>query len=718
MTIRPGISTAKRDKKKKSVSDRKKRQPRFSVILCTYNRRTSVLATLACLRNQTFAYRDFEVIVVDNGSQDGTLHAINACIETKDQKRKVLEGPWRIQCLSESKNGLAYARNAGLLAATGEIVVFVDDDTLIDPQMLENLWLAYEETGADAIGMRVTVHWDIVCPHWMVTELLDTLGHFSPSSKRLQLTSDESFASCGFSVKREALHALNYFSPFLSKRINLPASMEVADLCQRLRQAGYTLWYEPEALVMHRATSARLHQAFFVGRAYWQGRSEVMLNYLHTHSEKAMDVWREILSELSSFARCLFVQTPLIRLAGRPTTERLLAAMEQAHFWGRFVQRLRYLEHIPPELDIPAVLLVHSPTPDASFDFLTSSLDKQEVHYLTGQPEIPLGWLWRHRSYREQPVGILHIHRPGALELTNRQSQYLRFRLWLARRWGLRIVVTDNGGWWQSARGPRSRVRRAFERKVLHTSHMIISATRQPNLLYRDRRWRKRARYISQPGFRGYYPPALPREEAFQMLGIAPTTTFVYLCFAHLHIERELLFLLEAFHTLIKGNRSAESLPHIQLLLVGRPADGEPSQRLLKLAERDSSVRLHASVFQLDDLPQYMGACNTLVLPHLAVHTAGSLESASLALSYERLVVAPDLPRFSGMLPHRASVPYVPASRESLAEALVKAQQIDFILQPEESAALDFKQSWEGYTGTLLKIYRELLGQAPSETTL
>jgi glycosyltransferase involved in cell wall biosynthesis len=714
MTIRVDVNITKRDKKKKITPEEKNRPPYFSVILCTYNRRSSVLATLACLREQTLAYHDFEVIVVDNGSQDGTLHAINAYIKAKGQKQRALEGLWRIQCLSETKNGLAYARNAGLRVATGDIVVFVDDDTLLDPHMLENLWLAYEETRADAIGMRVMVHWDIACPHWMIEELLPTLGHFSPSSRRLQLTSGGSFANCGFSVKRNVLHALKYYPPFLSRRINLPASMEVADLCQRLRQAGYTLWYEPEALVLHRVTSARLHQAFFVGRAYWQGRSEVMLNYLHTRHERALDVWREILSELGNVARCLFVQTPLIHLAGRPTTERLLAAMEQAHFWGRLVQRLRYLEHIPPELEIPAVLLVHSAAPDDSLNFLISALDKREVDYLTGQPEIPLGWLWRHRSYHDQPVGILHFYQPGALELTNRQSQYLRFRLWLARYWGLRIVVTDNGGWWQSAHGPHCRRRRAIERKTLCASHMIIAATHQPNQLYRDRRWRKRARHISQPGFRGCYPPALPREEAYQSLGIVPTTTFVYLCFAHLHVERELLFLLEAFHALTQGNRRDESLPDIQLLLVGHPADGEPSPRLQELIERDSAVHVHASAYQSNDLPQYMGACDTLVLPHLAVRTSGCLEIANIALSYERLVIAPDLPRFSGMLPQHASVPYVPASRESLAEALVKAQQIDFTLQPAEDAALDFQQSWADYTRNLLKIYRELLGQTSS----
>jgi glycosyltransferase involved in cell wall biosynthesis len=710
MTVRPHTRTARRGKKE--ARDSQGRPPRFSVVLCTYNRRNFVLATLATLRRQTIPYRDFEVIVVDNGSKDGTLHAVNSYIQASESKQQKPEEVWRVQCFSEPKNGLAYARNTGLLAASGAIVVFVDDDTLLDPHMLQSLQEAYQETGADAIGMRVGVHWDMTSPHWMVPELLSTLGYFSPDTERRQLAAEDNFASCAFSVKREVLHDINYFSPFLSKRINLPSSVEVADLCLRLRQGGYTLWYEPQALVMHRATSARLRRAYFVGRSYWQGRSEIMLHYRHQRQESAQEVWREIWQELRHFARCFFLEGPLIRLANRPTTELLLASMEQAHSWGRLIQRLAYLEHLPSDLDMPAVLLVHADVTDTSFELLSRTLDKQEVRYLSGQPEIPLRWLWRHRRYRDQPVGILHFYRPGAMELTRHQSQHLRFRLWLARRWGLRVVVTDTGGWWQSAQGAQFRERRLFERKLLHGSHAILSSSQQPSLLYRERRLRRRVRHLLQPGFRGHYPPALARAEAQRSLGIATSASFVYLCLAPLHTEREVIFLLEAFYLLTHGSRSAESQPGACLLLVGDPVDCAISSRILRLVARDSRVHARAERFSESDLPLYMGACDVQVLPHLAVHSAGSLATANMALSYERMVIAPDLPRFSGILPSRASVPYIPASRESLAEAMVKVQQMTFLLQEEEVEALDVQRSWDKYARQLVQIYRDLLGHA------
>jgi hypothetical protein len=97
------------------------------------------------------------------------------------------------------------------------------------------------------------------------------------------------------------------------------------------------------------------------------------------------------------------------------------------------------------------------------------------------------------------------------------------------------------------------------------------------------------------------------------------------------------------------------------------------------------------------------------VQPHFALPQAGVLEIAVLALSYERVAIVPDLPRFQGQFPPDASIFYDPAQRSSLSQALYTAQARKYVLTPKGLAALDAEQSWRRYGQQLVEIYNQLL---------
>lgn len=97
--------------------------PRVSIVLPTYNRLDLLRQALASIRAQT--YTDYEIVVVDDGSTDGT----RAWMEANPNDTLVY--------LRQENAGVSTARNAGIRAARGELLAFLDDDDLWLPAKLE-----------------------------------------------------------------------------------------------------------------------------------------------------------------------------------------------------------------------------------------------------------------------------------------------------------------------------------------------------------------------------------------------------------------------------------------------------------------------------------------------------------------------------------------------------------------------------------------------------
>ena len=112
--------------------------PHMSVILVTYNRKQFLPVMLECLKGQT--YKDYELVLVDNGSTDGTA---KICAEYAADDARV-----KLVTIAQN-SGASNGRNAGLAAATGEYITFVDDDDRCEPLMLSFLAQLAENENAD-----------------------------------------------------------------------------------------------------------------------------------------------------------------------------------------------------------------------------------------------------------------------------------------------------------------------------------------------------------------------------------------------------------------------------------------------------------------------------------------------------------------------------------------------------------------------------------------
>ena len=111
---------------------------KISVIIPVYNVEKYLASCLQSIVNQTFC--DWELIAVNDGSSD----------KSADILRQYAQDDARIKVITQPNGGVSAARNAGLKAAKGDFVCFVDSDDYVHPQMLELLLNAAEKENADA----------------------------------------------------------------------------------------------------------------------------------------------------------------------------------------------------------------------------------------------------------------------------------------------------------------------------------------------------------------------------------------------------------------------------------------------------------------------------------------------------------------------------------------------------------------------------------------
>ena len=118
------------------MQEQHKKQPEISIIVPVYKTERFLSACISSILAQTFT--DFELILVDDGSPD-SCPALCDAAAAKDS---------RIRVIHQKNRGLSVARNAGLDAAEGEWIAFVDSDDTITPDFCTKLYHAAQEAGA------------------------------------------------------------------------------------------------------------------------------------------------------------------------------------------------------------------------------------------------------------------------------------------------------------------------------------------------------------------------------------------------------------------------------------------------------------------------------------------------------------------------------------------------------------------------------------------
>jgi glycosyltransferase involved in cell wall biosynthesis len=240
----------------------------ISVIVCVHNGVSRLRPTLTALA-QCKADFPVEVIVVDNNSTDGTADFARAVWAELDNRR------FAFQIVSESRQGLSFARQAGVRVARSDILVFCDDDNWLEPDYLavaREIMEAHPEVGV--LGGQSVAHFEKSPPRWFLRNQ-ESFALGTQSIAEGDVTETRGWVwGAGFVVRAAALRHLEdaAVQQVSSDRVGKKqASGGDVEMCLFLRHVGWRIWYSPRLLLTHHMPSSRFDRGRFRSMVFRNG---------------------------------------------------------------------------------------------------------------------------------------------------------------------------------------------------------------------------------------------------------------------------------------------------------------------------------------------------------------------------------------------------------------------------------------------------------------
>ncbi len=207
--------------------------PELSVVIPTYNRLETLQHVIPTLLAQDLAHDAYEVLVCDSNSSDGTAEFL-ARVAAEHPNVRHLPGPY---------TGRAMARNAGITAARGEVVLFNDADILASPDLLSRHLARHRaQLGIAVVGWEVQVK--DLAEFAYKRDHIEARGSLHPPGRKT--LSWLYFLTGNASVRRDDLLRVGCFDEDFTGY-----GHEDLELGYRLQKAGITILYEPRAVNYH-----------------------------------------------------------------------------------------------------------------------------------------------------------------------------------------------------------------------------------------------------------------------------------------------------------------------------------------------------------------------------------------------------------------------------------------------------------------------------------
>jgi glycosyltransferase involved in cell wall biosynthesis len=318
-----------------------------SVLICTYNRAALLRETLAALHAMdTPDACSVEIIVVDNNSTDDTTAVVADSIE---------RARYPMILIQERQQGKSFALNAGLAAASGEVVALTDDDVLPATDWVVRIVQAFRTQAVTFVFGKVLPRWQSAPPPELLTPPAQAIWgplaivDYGDEPSEYTTTSPGQRLPIGanLAVLRSVLVSIGGWRTDLGKVNNTLICGEDHEIFMRFRRCGfYSGYYDPRIVVRHLVPTKRLTRRYFRQWFFWHGKTTaLMLDDLYP------EIDMPTVPRVGGAPRFLYRQAlrQCVRWAATRRADPLTALIEElkiCQFFGLFVECWRRRKQI------------------------------------------------------------------------------------------------------------------------------------------------------------------------------------------------------------------------------------------------------------------------------------------------------------------------------------------------------------------------------------
>ena len=308
----------------------------ISIVIPTYNRVNSLKETIKSLIEQDIK-EQYEIIVCDDGSIDGTTEYMNGLIEKGQYKN--------IRYYKQKNSGPASARNLGIRNAYGDIVGFIDDDCVASRCWIQSAAKYFGDK--DIAGVQGPT-----VPLGTIQYKKKFLNYVRTSDVTEQ---NFAYATCNIFYKKEILYNVGFFD----EKIPKPCWGEDTDLGNRVILQGYKIIFDHDVKVFHEIQYIRLDK-YLKSLKKYEGRAYLVKRYPSMREQylfKFIDM-RGHVYPIFLFATLVLIAIGSITYINIQYIYILAIITALFYLWARVLIDKNYKSYIRRILHMPRYLLI------------------------------------------------------------------------------------------------------------------------------------------------------------------------------------------------------------------------------------------------------------------------------------------------------------------------------------------------------------------------